>query len=658
MKLTVLSIRTKLSLLFAGLFLLAMLAVTVATVMHERRHMLALVQRQAVDLTTWYFDSLNTLMLTGSMEQRSILRDKLLQRKGVVEARVIRGEPVKRQFGPGLEHEQARDELDRRALRGEQVIEFGEGPAGRVLTVVTPFRATADTRGVNCLRCHQVEPGAVNGAVRIGYSLAEVDADIQRSLQHYLAINLAVFGVGFLLANLLLRRWVTQPLQHFMDVIERRADGDDTAWVAFDGEDEMGQLGRAFNQMAENIKAVSLRERENAMQLQKKVDQLLHVTRRVRAGDFDVQVGFAGEDAIGELASSLQAMIDAIRQNMLEKKQAMEHLQRRVDAILAQVEAVARGDLGRRVSLQGDDALAQLARGVQDTIDNLAQLVRQLQSAGVQVATTANEISSSMLQVEQSALKQAAATEQITATATEICATTGELVDTMDEVAQVAEQASTTAVHSHAGLARMEAMMRQLVEHSSLVADRLDGLSEKASGIGAVVTTIGKVADQTNLLSLNAAIEAEKAGEAGRGFAVVAAEIRRLADQSAVATLDIEQMIREVQGAVDSGVRSAQDFTALVQQAVDEVKEVSRQQTEIINQVETLGPRFESVRQAMHFQSEGGEQINAAISQLNNDSKRAVKSLRLVKLEVQKLGAAARALHASVSRFFTGEHKA
>ena len=104
-----------------------------------------------------------------------------------------------------------------------------------------------------------------------------------------------------------------------------------------------------------------------------------------------------------------------------------------------------------------------------------------------------------------------------------------------------------------------------------------------------MVTTINKVADQTNLLSLNAAIEAAKAGEFGQGFAVVAREIRRLADQTAIATLDIEQMVKEMQSSVSSGVMGMEKFAQEVQSAVREVNEISGQIAHIIEQVQGLG---------------------------------------------------------------------
>lgn len=103
-------------------------------------------------------------------------------------------------------------------------------------------------------------------------------------------------------------------------------------------------------------------------------------------------------------------------------------------------------------------------------------------------------------------------------------------------------------------------------------------------------STISKVADRTNLLSLNAPIEAEKAGEYGLGFAVVAREIRRLADQTAVATLDIEGMVRDMQSSVAAGVMEMDKFTKEVSDSVEKAQGISTQFVEIINKVQSLTP--------------------------------------------------------------------
>jgi len=165
------------------------------------------------------------------------------------------------------------------------------------------------------------------------------------------------------------------------------------------------------------------------------------------------------------------------------------------------------------------------------------------------------------------------------------------------------------------------------------------------------VTTITKVADQTNLLSLNAAIEAKKAGEYGRGFTVVATEIRRLADQTAVATHDIEQMVREIQSAVSAGVMGMDKFSEEVRRGMQEIQQVGGQLSQIIHQVQTLVPRFEAVNEGMQAQATGAEQISDALVQLSEATQLTVESLRQSNLATEQLGSVSNGLRDSISRF-------
>src|SRR2546422_1301025 len=161
----------------------------------------------------------------------------------------------------------------------------------------------------------------------------------------------------------------------------------------------------------------------------------------------------------------------------------------------------------------------------------------------------------------------------------------------MNELNQAAEETPGLAGSGKAAITRMETTMHHIMEASGSITGKLAVLSEKTANINSVVTTITKVADQTNLLSLNAAIEAEKAGEYGLGFAVVAMEIRRLADQTAVATYDIEKMVKEMQSAVSAGVMGMDKFSEEVRRGVEEIRQVSTQLAQIIHQVQTLTPR-------------------------------------------------------------------
>jgi methyl-accepting chemotaxis protein WspA len=179
----------------------------------------------------------------------------------------------------------------------------------------------------------------------------------------------------------------------------------------------------------------------------------------------------------------------------------------------------------------------------------------------------------------------------------------------------------------------------------------LGTINEKAENITNVVITITKVADQTNLLSLNAAIEAEKAGEYGRGFTVVAREIRRLADQTAVATLDIEQMVKEMQTAVAAGVMEMDKFIAEVRHSAEDVEKISTQLARIIERVQALSPQFEDVNEAMGQQSEHAREINSAMIHLSEEMHQTSESLKESFLAIGQLNDAARGLQEEVSRF-------
>jgi methyl-accepting chemotaxis protein WspA len=221
----------------------------------------------------------------------------------------------------------------------------------------------------------------------------------------------------------------------------------------------------------------------------------------------------------------------------------------------------------------------------------------------------------------------------------------------MDEVEDKSQATAQAAGDSQKELIHMEKSMLNLADATTIISTKLGVIHEKANNINTIVTTITKVADQTNLLSLNAAIEAEKAGEYGTGFAVVAREIRRLADQTAVATLDIENMVKEMQGAVSTGVMEMDKFSKEVEQGVDDVRNISTKLELIIQQVQTLTPRFQDVSNSVEGQSQGAEQISQAMVQLSEASSQTAESLVEVNGAISQLNSAAQALRQEIARF-------
>jgi methyl-accepting chemotaxis protein WspA len=318
---------------------------------------------------------------------------------------------------------------------------------------------------------------------------------------------------------------------------------------------------------------------------------------------------------------------------------------------LRTAQRVAGGDLTALIEVNSQDETGQLLAALRDMMQGLAKIVGEVQNSGIQVNSSVTAIAATGKEQQATASEIAATTTEIGATSKEISATSRELVKTMNEVSAVAEQAASLANSGQAGLSRMEETMRQVMEAAASINAKLTVLNEKAGNINQVVTTITKVADQTNLLSLNAAIEAEKAGEYGRGFAVVASEIRRLADQTAVATYDIEQTVKEIQSAVSAGVMGMDKFSEEVRRGMQDVQHVGGELSQIIHQVQALAPRVESVNEGMQAQATGAEQISQALTQLSEAAQQTVESLRHSADAADGLMEVSVGLHASVSRF-------
>jgi methyl-accepting chemotaxis protein WspA len=203
----------------------------------------------------------------------------------------------------------------------------------------------------------------------------------------------------------------------------------------------------------------------------------------------------------------------------------------------------------------------------------------------------------------------------------------------------------------------MEETMVRISEACAAISERLNVLSDKAGRIGSVVTTINKVADQTNLLSLNAAIEAEKAGEVGRGFSVVATEIRRLADQTAVSTGDIEGMVKEIQSAVSAGVMGIERFSDEVRRGVDEVRAVGGHLGEIITHVQGLPKHIQTVREGMESQALGARQITDGLGQLSQAARQTAESLRSSNECIEQLTEASALLETEIRKFKLEAHE-
>lgn len=314
-------------------------------------------------------------------------------------------------------------------------------------------------------------------------------------------------------------------------------------------------------------------------------------------------------------------------------------------------ERVAEGDLSLRVEPGGSDETGLLLKAIQRMTTNLNDLIGQVKKSSINVISSATTIAAASKSQEAVAHELGSATTEISAATAEISVTANELVRTMSDVSGMVVETAEMARAGHERIEGMDATMRDLSTGADSISSSLSVISDRAQNITGIVTTITKVADQTNLLSLNAAIEAVKAREYGQGFSVVADEIRRLADQTAVAALDIEQIVEEMLGSVSTGISEMDRFRVQVHKGVETMEQVSLQLVSIIERVQELLPRFGQVNESMQSQSIGVEQISTAMLSLKQVAHSTTSSIGDLNLAVGGLHEAVKALREEVSSF-------
>jgi methyl-accepting chemotaxis protein len=384
----------------------------------------------------------------------------------------------------------------------------------------------------------------------------------------------------------------------------------------------------------------------------------LYAAAKLPTGGWMVVMETRAADIVGRLQGPLLGSAGLAAAGMAGVLGLMAWLTSLVTARIAQAVSasrrVAEGDLSGSVDMRGSDETGQLLRDVGAMTASLRGIVSQVKRASVDLHATARQLSAAGRQQEAAIASLGASTSEAAVASRQIAVTGRELLGTMREVAEVAAETAHVADAGRGDLAEVAATMSHLEHSTADFSGRLATIRQRAEDINMVITTITKVADQTNLLSINAAIEAEKAGDYGQGFIVVAREIRRLADQTAVATLDIERLVEQMQQAVNAGVEEMGRFAGDVQQGVARVAGISTQFADVIDKVHGLSDRFEHVMEGMQAQSSGAQQITEALVTLTDGSRAAADALREFKEASQHMVSAVDGLTETVSRFRVG----